>query len=165
LKDRLSTAYSRSYESPDTNVRIYRSRLINEDHCINARQTISMGSNVPSIEIGVTLRGTQKTAGLTAVVDSGATGNVINVTMIQKHRIKRIKIREPLNLINANGTKGLITHKVQLQMTVGTKPHIHKEYVQFYIGDIGNNDVLLGMPWLRKHNPSINWIDGTIKFD
>ena len=27
-----------------------------------------------------------------------------------------------------------------------------------------NYDIILGMPWLRKHNPNINWSTNTLSF-
>ena len=39
----------------------------------------------------------------------------------------------------------------------------HKERVTFEICEIGKADTILGLPWLQKHNPDINWITGEIK--
>jgi hypothetical protein len=33
---------------------------------------------------------------------------------------------------------------------------------QFLITGLGNQKVILGLPWLRKHNPEINWKEGTL---
>jgi hypothetical protein len=33
----------------------------------------------------------------------------------------------------------------------------HKETIQFYIADIGQQDIILGTPWLIMHNPNIDW--------
>ena len=33
--------------------------------------------------------------------------------------------------------------------------------MEFYMADIGDNDVILGTDWLHKHNPEINWGEGT----
>jgi hypothetical protein len=27
---------------------------------------------------------------------------------------------------------------------------------------LGNQKVILGLPWLRKHNPELNWKEGTL---
>jgi len=36
---------------------------------------------------------------------------------------------------------------------------------EFLITDIGPEDIILGLPWLRHHNPNIDWKKGTLKFD
>ena len=33
---------------------------------------------------------------------------------------------------------------------------------RFYITGLGNQKVILGLPWLRKHNPEIDWEKGTV---
>jgi glucan biosynthesis protein len=33
---------------------------------------------------------------------------------------------------------------------------------RFLITGLGNQKVILGSPWLRKHNPEINWKEGTL---
>ena len=29
--------------------------------------------------------------------------------------------------------------------------------------DLGSEDILLGYNWLKKHNPKVNWFNGTIQ--
>jgi len=41
----------------------------------------------------------------------------------------------------------------------------HWETIKVAITNIGQNEILLGMDWLRAHNPSIDWGAKTIKFD
>ena len=39
----------------------------------------------------------------------------------------------------------------------------HKEKAVFEVCDLGKSAVILGHPWLRKHNPEINWQTGEVK--
>ena len=41
----------------------------------------------------------------------------------------------------------------------------HKEQVMFLVTDTGNHDILLGMDWLKVHNPNINWAKNQIHLD
>ena len=34
----------------------------------------------------------------------------------------------------------------------------------FYVTTIGDQDLILGLPWLEKHNPIINWKEKTLEF-
>lgn len=34
--------------------------------------------------------------------------------------------------------------------------------MEFYVANIGDNDVILGTDWLKKYNLDINWAKGTM---
>ena len=34
----------------------------------------------------------------------------------------------------------------------------------FYVTTIGDQDLILGLPWLEKHNPIIDWKEKTLEF-
>jgi hypothetical protein len=51
-----------------------------------------------------------------------------------------------------------ITHKVKLSLKIGQD----KEIFEFYITSLGPGKVILGLPWLRPQNPTINWQEGTM---
>ena len=34
----------------------------------------------------------------------------------------------------------------------------------FYVTMIGDQDLILGLPWLEKHNPIIDWKEKTLEF-
>ncbi|ESK83046.1 hypothetical protein Moror_11724 [Moniliophthora roreri MCA 2997] len=53
-----------------------------------------------------------------------------------------------------------ITHVVELEFQIAGKDF--KE--NFMISGIGNEDMILGLPWLRYHNPMIDWETGEIQF-
>lgn len=40
----------------------------------------------------------------------------------------------------------------------------HHEEITLDVTDMASHDVVLGIPWLRKHNPVINWRRGVLKF-
>lgn len=50
-----------------------------------------------------------------------------------------------------------ITEEVKLQ--IGT---LHSEYIRFYVIHSPNHAIILGLPWLRTHNPCISWREGQI---
>jgi hypothetical protein len=35
---------------------------------------------------------------------------------------------------------------------------------RFLITGLGNQKIILGLPWLREHNPEINWKEGTLQW-
>ena len=62
---------------------------------------------------------------------------------------------------NVNGTtneNGMIRLMVLLTLQIGDKD----EHQTFYVIQCGNEDIILGLPWLREANPSIDWAAGTV---
>jgi hypothetical protein len=60
-----------------------------------------------------------------------------------------------------DGTKnkqGTIQYYMDLDLHVNGKTYTK----QFLITGLGNQKVILGLPWLRKHNPEINWKEETL---
>jgi hypothetical protein len=53
---------------------------------------------------------------------------------------------------------GKVWHKVILKFTCQGIPST----AEFLVCPIGNNQAILGMPWLRDQNPSIDWKEQTI---
>lgn len=41
----------------------------------------------------------------------------------------------------------------------------HYEHINFDITDTGTDDIVLGIPWLRMHNPTIDWTTGELQFE
>jgi hypothetical protein len=98
-------------------------------------------------------------------VGSGATGNLINKTYVQKHNIQKDPLERPVLLKGANGAEGAITYVVNLGMELyNSKQEKHEENIRMYVANIDTHDVILGTPWLIKHNPSINWASYNITF-
>jgi len=44
------------------------------------------------------------------------------------------------------------------------KINSHKEQLEAAVMDLDGTDIFLGHDWLVKHNPEVNWKNGTIKF-
>jgi hypothetical protein len=54
--------------------------------------------------------------------------------------------------------QGTIRYYMDLDLHVNGKTHMK----QFLITGLRNQKVILGLPWLQKHNPEINWKEGTL---
>ncbi|KAG2023240.1 hypothetical protein CC2G_000913 [Coprinopsis cinerea AmutBmut pab1-1] len=96
------------------------------------------------------------------MIDCGATGKFLDKPFVEKHRITAYPLRHPIRLLNIDGTPnqaGSITHFARLELTVDG----YSEWTDFLITDLGGEDVILGLPWLRKINPQIDWQKGTLE--
>ena len=63
---------------------------------------------------------------------------------------------------NVDGTRnstGSITHAVELIVEFQG----HREKITAEVMDLGKNSFILGFPWLKHHNPDINWTKETVK--
>lgn len=41
----------------------------------------------------------------------------------------------------------------------------HQEVMTFFLASIGSNAMILGLDWLKEHDPTINWRTGNVSFD
>ena len=68
-----------------------------------------------------------------------------------------IKVRNVDGTYNKNGA---ITERCLIPFRIKDKTMTK----WFYITTIGDQDLILGLPWLEKHNPIINWKEKTLEF-
>uniref|UniRef100_A0AAY5JWB1 Ty3 transposon capsid-like protein domain-containing protein n=1 Tax=Esox lucius TaxID=8010 RepID=A0AAY5JWB1_ESOLU len=93
-----------------------------------------------------------------ALVDSGAAGNLMDSGYAQKLRIPLVPLSQPRSITGLDskplGT-GLVEHvTVPITMTV---QHAHTKHIEFHVIHSPAFPVVLGLPWLSGHNPTISW--------
>src|ERR1700744_1220693 len=100
-------------------------------------------------------------ADVKALVDSGATNNFINPRFAKRMGIGMTPLPTPQKIWNIDNTEnvaGKITHSSFLNVTT----HGQTCGMTFLVTDIGNEDILLGYPWLAKYKPNFSWRHATI---
>jgi hypothetical protein len=117
------------------------------------------------MELKVMVAGKNRSAVASALIDNGATGNLISDRFVKTHCIKTYEIPWKIELLNADDSKSLITSRVCVNMEISNGPIIHRESITLYVGNIGSHEIILGTPWLIKHNPSINWTKYLLQLD
>src|ERR1700749_2478413 len=123
------------------------------------------------IEIPVTLKVQNKAILVTAhiidtrtLIDSGAYGPLISLRFVKEQGLPLVRKARPLTLrtIDDSPVKGgKVTHEVHIRMEVGQ----HHEVITLDVADIGHDNIILGISWLRQHNPRIDWARSTLVFD
>jgi hypothetical protein len=96
-----------------------------------------------------------------SLIDSGATANFISPKIVEKLHIPKISLNQPRNIRMLDGSlpkTGKVWSKVSLKFTCQGIP----SSAEFLVCPIGDNQAILGMPWLKKQNPHINWKEQTI---
>ena len=95
------------------------------------------------------------------LLDCGAGGIFMDQNFARKHNIRTTKLEQPIRAQNVDGTdnkQGTIRFYTDLNIKIGDRTFLER----FYITGLGNQKVILGLPWLRKHNPEIDWEKGTV---
>ena len=116
------------------------------------------------IMIKVVLQGEKEKLSINAMIDSGATEDFIDKEVYQKHQISTIATENPREIYLADGNPsgmGPVTHIARVPMTIGN----HQEVATLQVANLQNHEVILGMPWLKGHNPKIDWEKNKITFD
>ena len=104
-----------------------------------------------------------KTVETLALIDSGAGGKFINREYAELLGLPTQKLNRPVTARNVDGTvnkAGTITSYVDLPLKVDGRTVT----TQLLITELGSQRIILGFPWLREHNPDINWQTGEFKW-
>jgi len=96
------------------------------------------------------------------LIDSGATNNFISPDLVDHFFIPMINLPKPKTVRNIDRTRntvGTINQAAHLDLTYNGKKNTHN----FYVIDLGEDYMVLGMPFLAAVNPDINWTEGELK--
>ena len=105
--------------------------------------------------IKVNLQGKYESVNINAMIDSGATEDFIDKRICDKHEITTKVAERPREIYLADGNlseMGPITHIAEVPMEIGG----HRELATLQVANLQNHDIILGMPWLKGHNPRID---------
>ena len=97
-----------------------------------------------------------------ALVDSGATDNFIHPAFAKRLGLAMTPLDKPKRIYNIDNTSnkvGSITHSLELKVTTKGIDKV----MRFLVTDIGNEDILLGYPWLATFEPAFGWKDAIIE--
>jgi len=97
------------------------------------------------------------------MIDSGATAMFIDQEFCNVHHLPLQKKVKPQSVYVVDGEpirSGPITHECQIPVSIGK----HHETVTFQVTTLGQHPMILGLPWLKKHNPEIEWSTHQVMF-
>ena len=98
-----------------------------------------------------------------ALIDSGASRNFINTSLVKEWNLPLITLNNPKQICTIDGSSvksGKVWHRVELPIRINNHNHISS----FLVCDLGEYPIVLGLRWLTKHNPTVNWLERTITF-
>ena len=111
------------------------------------------------------VRATYLNTTVEVLIDSGANGNFISRRFLQKLQLQAVPKKRPYQIQAVNGTditnNGLVSQETEELLMTHDR---HIETITLDVLDDISQDVILGMPWLKKHNPDIQWNRDQIVF-
>ena len=95
------------------------------------------------------------------MIDSGADESLMDWALAHKLQLASEPLITPIRARSLNSKEIFnITHLTQpVKMSIGE----HHEKIQFHLFTSTSHSLILGQPWLYKHNPHINWKNGLIR--
>ena len=103
----------------------------------------------------------QKRAETTALLDSGATENLISMQYAKELQLPIKCLQQPRLVYNIDGTQNKnrdIEHYTDLEMQMGNQ----RVWLQFFFTDLANQKAILGYLWFTANQPKIDWARGWI---
>ena len=96
-------------------------------------------------------------------MDSGASENFIDKAYVEASGIQMQEKTMPRRVLTVDGSEVTgrpVTHDAQIHLTINH----HEEDIRVHCITIGNAPIILGLPWLKLHDPVIGWKNHTVKF-
>jgi imidazole glycerol phosphate synthase subunit HisF len=116
------------------------------------------------MHLPITVAGAEKEIVETeALLDSGAGGIFINQRFIKNRNLTTSLLQKPILVKNIDGTlnkNGTITRSTITDLSVNGK----RMKTRFLVTGLGKETIILGLPWLQKVNPDIDWKKGTFQY-
>ena len=115
-----------------------------------------------TVKIGLERVDTQEGITVEALLDSGATGLVMSSEFARKQGFKFKKLERPMQVRNVDGSfnkEGPIENMVEVNIYYKG----HRERMEIDVIGGQKWSVILGMPWLARHNHEIDWRTGEVK--
>ena len=96
-----------------------------------------------------------------ALIDSGAEENFMDSCFVAQWGLPTIELRTPMmaNALNGQRLAKITQASVPVDLCLSGN---HHEQVSFFIIDSPHAPMVLGHPWLAKHNPHIDWVSRSI---
>jgi hypothetical protein len=113
------------------------------------------------MKVPVSFRTLHAMADKNILVDSGATDNFIHPKLLKQLGLGTQALDQPRKIWNIDGTTnraGQLTSFVDLEVRTGSK----EEKMCFLVTDLGNEDLILGYPWLATFEPQFNWRNSVV---
>ena len=98
--------------------------------------------------------------GFLGLIDSGSSDCLMDSSFVDTYKLP-FRVIEPLPLTLIDGTVSqYVMQTVMLPIRLACGYSCSTEFYVTYLD--GSSPVVLGLNWLKDHNPSIDWKEGTL---
>jgi hypothetical protein len=95
------------------------------------------------------------------MIDSGAEGIFLNRKYIENIWLECVRLQRPIHMFNIDGTLNK-DRSIEETVSVQVKGSRHVKNLQCFVTELEDDNMILRLPWLEKHNPDIDWNMGEI---
>src|SRR5258707_14613058 len=116
----------------------------NSPHSLNVQVELVSLTSLASVSTSVLL-------------DSRATGMLINWSFVQKHQLETTPLPQPVLMCNVDGStneNGSVMEEVHVTLCFGH----HSKRAHLVVANLGQQMVIIGQSWLTLHNPEVDWV-------
>jgi len=103
-----------------------------------------------------------KRAKTTALLDSGATKNFLNLSYAKWLKLPIKRLPTPWKLYNVDGTQNK-SRELQFYTDLSIQMGSNQTNLRFFLTDLGDHKAILGYPWFSTSQPRIDWKQGWIE--
>jgi hypothetical protein len=151
----MTSAHSRGRRSPEEQIRYITEQI---HHCLANQEPLRLRSiDSKSLVTQTTLfPAHQKPLHVKGLVDSGCSGRAfIDKLLVRTRGIQTHHLPYPRNLLLADGK---VADRITEYVLAPTQIGHHLEPGLFFVTTLSKDTpVILGLPWLQRHNPQIDW--------
>uniref|UniRef100_A0A3B3D3I6 Gypsy retrotransposon integrase-like protein 1 n=1 Tax=Oryzias melastigma TaxID=30732 RepID=A0A3B3D3I6_ORYME len=125
-----------------------------------------VSESFPPFEIPITLKIADRSIKTTAMIDSGAAGNFIDLAFSHANAIPLLSC-EPRVAVSALDGRPLGSGRIKFltpDIHLNIKDN-HHEVIRLFAIDSPHCAVILGLPWLETHDPTIIWSSKELSFE
>uniref|UniRef100_A0A8C5R5D1 ribonuclease H n=1 Tax=Leptobrachium leishanense TaxID=445787 RepID=A0A8C5R5D1_9ANUR len=119
----------------------------------------------PHLLVQLVLQWEEKSITVEAMIDSGASNCFIDTALVSKFSIPVLNKDVPVHIQVVDGSSlgaGPVTKEtIPLSSTLGPS---HRELLSYDVITSPVFPIILGLPWLRRHDPIIRWSSGQLLF-
>ena len=126
-----------------------------------SKTTLPQSKNNPNRLFLATLAWDKETLSVGALIDSGADGCLMDISLARRAGIPLVPLDHALTPQAIDGhSMGTISFSTEpLTLTLSGN---HSESIRFFVLHAPTAPLVLGRPWLERHEPHISWASGRI---
>src|SRR6266571_4396152 len=111
------------------------------------------------MHIPISIRTSNAMADIKALVDSGATDCFMSERFIRRMKLGKRPLQKSRKIWIINNTANQ-AREIMHYITLNIQTKGIRKTIQFLITNIGNEDIILGYPWMATFEPQFTWKNG-----